>query len=111
MKIPWVRKRISPDGLDFLAFDAIYCEPGYEKDLYELLEGVLERNAYYIGMMMMDIKSDLYEIFSTHKKLGLMYTIAGTTFADIRIRFINMPEAVRQEFYDRPTYIPTYDNT
>jgi len=110
-RIPWIRKRISPDELSFLAFDAIYCEPGYEKVLYELMEGVLERTGKYIALLMMDLESDLYGIFRDQKKLGILHKITGTTHADIRIRFIHMPEEVRQEFYKRPTYIPTYDNS
>lgn len=110
-RIPWVRKRISPDMFSFLAFDAIYCEPGFEKELYELIEGVLERTDNYVAMMMMDLKSPLYGLFREHKKLGVLHRILGTFYADIRVRFIHMPDTVRQQFYDRPTYIPTYDNS
>ncbi|MCK4880398.1 MAG: hypothetical protein KAS82_07055 [Bacteroidales bacterium] len=110
-RIPWVRKRIAPDKISFLAFDAIYCEPGFEKALYELMEGVLKRTGNYIAMMMMDLESDLYAIFRDRRKLGALHKIMGTSYADIRVRFIHMPDAVRQQFYDRPTYIPTYDNS
>lgn len=110
-RISWVRKRISPDLFSFLAFDAIYCEPGFEKELYELIEGVLERTDNYVAMMMMDLKSPLYGLFRERKKLGVLHRILGTFYADIRVRFIHMPDAVRQQFYDQPTYIPTYDNS
>lgn len=110
-RIPWVRKRIAPDEISFLAFDAIYCEPGFEKVLYELMEGVLERTGNYIAMIMMDLDSDLYSLFRNRKKLGILHQIMGTFYADIRVRFIHMPDAVREHFYNRPTYIPTYDNS
>ncbi len=110
-RIPWVRKRIAPDKITFLAFDAIYCEPGFEKALYELMEGVLERTGNYIAMMMMDLESDLYGIFRDQKKLGMLHKIMGTTYTDIRVRFIHMPDEIRQQFYDRHTYISTYDNS
>lgn len=110
-KIPALRTRINKDELSFLAFDAIYCEPGYEKQLYELMEGVLERTKHNIAMMMMDLDSDLYKLFSEKKKLGILHKIQGSSYADVRIRFINMPEVARKEFYKRPTYIPTYDNS
>jgi len=61
--------------------------------------------------MMMDLESDLYSIFRDRKNLGVLHKILGTSFADIRVRFINMPDKARQRFYDRPTYIPTYDNS
>ncbi|MCD4710747.1 MAG: hypothetical protein K8R52_07880 [Bacteroidales bacterium] len=110
-RIPWVRKRIGPDEISFLAFDAIYCQPGFEKVLYELMEGVLERTGNYIAMMMMDLDSGLYSLFRNCKKLGILNKIMGTFYADIRVRFIHMPDAVREQFYNRPTYIPTYDNS
>ena len=110
-RIPRLKKRIKKDEISFLAFDAIYCEPGREKAFYELMEGVLERSDHTLAMMMMDLESDLYSIFRDRKKLGVLHKILGTSFADIRVRFINMPDKARQHFFDRPTYIPTYDNS
>ncbi len=110
-KIPWVKKRISLVELRFLAFDAIYCEPGYEAALYELMEGVLERTGNYIAMIMMDEDSHLYTIFRERQKLGVMHKFMGTYHADIRVRFNNMPEKTRNYFLEHPTYIPTYDNS
>lgn len=110
-KIPWLKKRISLEDLSFLAFDAIYCEPGYENTLYELMEGVLEQTGTYIGMMMMDVESHLYQIFQEKQKLGLLHKFMGTHHADIRVRFVNMPEKIRKYFLEHPTYIPTYDNS
>jgi hypothetical protein len=110
-QIPWVRKRITPEQLDLLAFDGIYCEAGYEKELYELMEGVLAQSGRYLAMVMVDKSSNLYCIFERQKKLGLLHKIFGTFLADIRVRFINLPEETRQYFLDHPTYIPTYDNS
>lgn len=111
VKIPWVRKRITPEKLDLLAFDGIYCEPGYEQTLYELMEGVLARSGRYLAMVMTDTNSALYSIFEKQQKLGIVHKVVGTFMADIRVRFINMPEDTRQYFLDHPTYIPTYDNS
>lgn len=110
-KIPWVRKRITPEQLDLLAFDGIYCAPGYEQTLYELMEGVLAQSGRYLAMVMVDKSSNLYGIYERQKKLGLLHKIFGTFVADIRVRFINLPEETRQYFLDHPTYIPTYDNS
>jgi hypothetical protein len=110
-KIPWVGRRISPEKLDLLAFDGIYCEPGYEASLYELMEGVLALSGRYLAMIMADTSSELYGIFEKQEKLGLVHKVIGTFKADIRVRFINLPEETRQYFLDHPTYIPTYDNS
>lgn len=110
-RIPRLKKRINKDEISFLALDAIYYEPGKEKVLYELIEGVLARTEHNVAAMMMDLESDLYALFRDHKKLGILNKIMGTSYADIRIRFINMPDEAKQQFYNRPTYIPTYDNS
>jgi len=110
-RIPWFRRRFNGDELRFLAFDAVYCESGYEPVLYELMEGVLERTGYYFSMMMMDTESALYRQLRKHKKWGILHKIVGTAIAEIRVRFINIPDDIRQKFYERPTYIPTYDNS
>ena len=110
-RIPWVRKRITPEELQLLAFDGIYCAPGYETHLYELMEGVLAHTNRYLAMVMVDMSSPIYAIFENRKKLGILHKTLGTFLADIRVRFINMPEETRQYFLDHPTYIPTYDNS
>jgi hypothetical protein len=109
--IPGLRKRLTREKISFLAFDALYCEPGRELVFYELLEGVLQRTGHYIGMMMLDVESGLYKMFMERKKLGFHYRTNGAKFADIRVRFIGIPEEVKQAFYKQPTYIPTYDNS
>ncbi len=107
----WVRKRFNTSEVKLLAMDGIYCEKGHESALYELMEGVLERTNNYIAMLMMDTESDLYGIYNRTQKLGFLHRVLGTVKADIRVRFINLPEEIRQHFIDHPTYIPTYDNT
>ncbi|HER09646.1 MAG TPA: hypothetical protein ENO20_12130 [Bacteroides sp.] len=110
-RVPAVRRRLDPEALRFLAFDGIYCEPGHEAALYELMEGVLEREKYYLAMLMMDSGSPLHTIFSERKRLGLLHQMLGSFEADIRIRFVNLPDRVRQYYMDHPTYISTYDNS
>lgn len=110
-RIPWVRRRVGSEELRMLAFDGIYCEPGHEEALYELMEGVLERKDRYLAMLMMDQKSELYQIFKEHGQLGPLHRVFGTFLADIRVRFINIPTEAKDQFLAQPTYIPTYDNS
>ncbi len=111
VRIPWVKRRFNPDDFRMLAYDGIYCEKGYESALYELMEGVLARTDTYVAMLMMDTESELYSIYNNNQKLGILHKVMGTFLADIRVRFINLPDEIRQHFLDHPTYIPTYDNS
>lgn len=110
-KIPWVKRRVDPDETRMLAFDGIYCVPGYEDALYELMEGVLAEKERYLGMLMMDQKSHVYRIFQEKGLLGPLHRVLGTFMAEIRMRFINIPEKVKNLILKRPTYIPSYDNS
>jgi hypothetical protein len=110
-KIPWIRRRVNPEEMKLMAFDGIYCKNGHEDALYELMEGVLEQTGTYLAVLMMDKQSGLYRIFREHRKLGLLHRLIGDFSAEVRARFIHMPEEVRQQFHDRPIYIPTYDNS
>jgi len=109
--IPWIRKRIDPEGIRLQAFDGIFCEPGHEAELHKLLESVLARTDSYVGMIMADKSSSLYQLFGDEAHLGPLHRVLGSFTSDVRVRFINIGEELKQSFIDRPTYIPTYDNS
>jgi len=110
-KLRWIRKRYNPDQMRLLAFDGIYCAEGCEDALYELMEGVLNETGIYVAILMSDIRSQIYDLYQRKKRLGFLHPVLGTYFADIRARFINIPDEVRDHFLSHPTYIPTYDNS
>jgi hypothetical protein len=109
--VPWIRKRLDPKEVRLLALDAIYCSPGKEPVLYELMEGVLAETGNYMAIMMLDSSSRVHDIFQKRGKMGFVSRFIGTFTADVRIRFIEMPERVKEHFKTHPTYIPTYDNS
>ena len=110
-RLGWFRKRYNPKQMRLLAFDGIYYEKGKEEMLYELMESVLHQAQTYLAIITVDTKSDLYRLFRERKKLGLLHPVLGTVTADIRVRFINLPDSVRAHFLKHPTYIPSYDNS
>lgn len=109
--IPFVKRRLDPGALRLLAFDGIYCKPGHEGDLYELMEGVLKREKRYLAMLMMDNRSSLFRIFEEKKELGILHRILGSFEADVRMKFIRIPDQVRRYYMDHPVYISTYDHS
>jgi hypothetical protein len=107
----WFRKRYNPKNMKLIFLDGIYFAEGYEDTLYELMESVLEETGTYLAMIMVDTSSHLFALFQKKGDLGILHRIVGTFKADIRIRFIHMPEEIREHFLTHPTYIPTYDNS
>jgi hypothetical protein len=110
-RLRWFRKRFNTDQMRLIAFDGIYCVDGFEESLFELMEGVLNEAGVYLAIIMADAGSVIYQLFETNRKFGILHRVFGMQKADIRARFINMPEEIRQQFISRPTYIPTYDNS
>jgi hypothetical protein len=109
--LPYVNKRLNREEQHLLAFDQLYCKPGFEGVLYELLEGVLARKGVYLGLLMMDRQSGLYQVFQQGGKLGVLHRILGEFNAELRIRFNHFPEDIVQKFKENPIFIPTYDNS
>jgi hypothetical protein len=109
-RLQWIKKRYNPEYMKLMMFDGIYCENGYEDALYELMEGVLFKESIYVAMVMADSSSDLYRMFQSKQKFGILHRALGTFRADIRVRFINLPDEVREHFLSHPTYIPSYDS-
>ncbi len=109
--IRYVTKRVNPEAFRLLAFDGIYCEKGYEEELYELMEGVFHLTGNYVSMLLMDKDSSLFRIFRKRGNWGPVNRVVGTYTADVRVRFIHLPDEVRRHFQEHPTYIPTYDNS
>jgi hypothetical protein len=110
-RLKWFRKRYNRDQMRLIAFDGIYCEVGFEDILYELMESVLKEANVYLAIIMADTGSEIYQLFEKKKNLGTLHRVFGSEKADIRARFINLPEEIREQFISRPMYIPTYDNS
>jgi len=110
-RLNWFRKRYNMEEMRLIAFDGIYCEEGFEDTLYELMEGVLREAGVYLAIMMADLQSGIWALFKKKKNFGILHQLFGSQEADIRARFINLPDEIREQFLSRPTYIPTYDNS
>lgn len=111
VRLPWIKKRLNPGEMKLLAFDGLYYEQDFRERLFELMEGVLERTGRHVALMMVDADSDLNHIISRHNKLGIVHRILGPVPAEVRVRFIDFPEGTRREFFSKPAYIPTFDNS
>ncbi|PID91891.1 MAG: hypothetical protein CSA96_06045 [Bacteroidetes bacterium] len=110
-KTAFVKRRANPDNFRLLAYDGLYCAPGKEDVLYELMEGVLAREKCYMALLEMDKESGLYSLLRRKKRFGLLYRIFGEFKARVMATFIRMPGEAVAEIKRKPFYIPTYDNS
>lgn len=110
-KLPFIKKRVSYDDLRFLGIEGLYYKKGREADLYKVLEGVLAKTGYYLALVVLDVKSPVYQVFKHKKKLGLINAAFGTFDAELFGRFYSFPEEEEREVIERPKYYSIYDNT
>ncbi|MEZ5069878.1 MAG: hypothetical protein R2751_02640 [Bacteroidales bacterium] len=64
-----------------------------------------------MGLLNMDRKSDLFTLFQSRKKLGLLHRFFGVFSSHLMVRFVRMPREAEQWIREKPVYIPGYDNS
>jgi hypothetical protein len=110
-RIPIIGRRFRYEEMRFLGIEGIYFKEGHEDDIYRLLEGVLAHKDHYLALLIMDVRSPEYRVFSERKRLGPVHAVLGSFKADIYTKFFSFSEEEREEVSNRPAYISIYDNT
>ncbi len=97
-KIPWLRRLFSPD-YKFIFLEAIYCKPGYEKQLQLLLESVLAHYQAHSGIICLDPSTTLYNMVR-QIKLGIVHKLMGEKSIQIVVKSSSekMPDDVAPFF-------------
>jgi hypothetical protein len=107
--IPIVKKIFNPERFAFIAFEAIWCKEGRERDLMVLLDAVLNRMGYNVGMIWADGDSDLSRLMEKHLRSGLIGLFnENENTADIIIRITGSPEEL-DSLHHRPVYMSSFD--
>jgi len=109
--IPLVRRIINPKHFRFLVFEGFYVEAGYETALIELLESCLAHSGHKLAMTWLDLRSPVLKILSESKALGRIDSLKGEFTADIRVKFVNIPDEVKEGYFNCPVYISGFDMT
>ncbi len=106
---PYFRKLFSPGEFRHLVFDALYCKPGREKMIGELLESVCAAEGFNTGLMWLDDRSTLFDKIRTRVKMGALNRMVNAKPGLIYAKFINMTQEEKDQFYDAPAYISGFD--
>ena len=98
--------------LTFEALDHLYLhEKAIEKDVIELLEGILIKTGLYISMIWLDTRSNYYPLFNQMKKPGLLEKLNSNVPAHIICEGINLNEEQQKELSSSPFFICSADLT
>jgi len=90
--VPIIRKVFNPKAFRFLNFEGIYCEKGYEAELANLFESVLNIKKYYSAMFWFDERDPLYQFLNRQKNMGLLSKFARGFKSTFVINYQNFPK-------------------
>ena len=107
--LPLLRRLFNPKSFKFLAFEAIFVEPGSEGALAELFEGILELEKLNTAMYWLDSRDPNYQAWTQGFPLGLIHNFIKSNDVYMMQSFQNFTEAESQDFTERPFYASAFD--
>ena len=109
--IPFLSRIFNPKDFCFIAFEGIYCKPGYEKDLFVLMESVCAQLKLYTGMIWTDPESELHNRIKEAGNWGIMNKLKDNVPVYVVAAFRNIPKEEQKKIHERPVYISAFDLT
>ncbi len=110
-KLPLMSKLFQPGSFKFAAFEGIYYKPGHEKKLPGLFESACTMLGVNVGLSWMDTESSLYKDVIEAGNLGFLCKVMKSQPANVRVKFLDVPENEQKEFFEKPAYISVFDMT
>lgn len=105
---PFVSRLINPNHYQFLAFEGLFFEKGYEHVIDELLESVCTEMGMYSGIIWSDSQSHLYTAIQ-QSSLGFLDKLNDDVSADIIAKFVNFSTSEKKNFSQDSVYISAFD--
>lgn len=109
--LPFISRLFNPKNFSFVAFEGMYCKPGYEKELFTLMESTCAELKLCTGMMWMDPESKLSKRVKNAGRWGIMNKMKEDLPVHVVAGFRNVTEEDQQAFYKNPAYISAFDLT
>ena len=110
-KLPLMSKLFQPGSFKFAAFEGIYYKPGHENKLPGLFESACTMLGVNVGLSWMDTESFLYQDVIEAGNLGFLGKVMKSQPANVRVKFLDVPENEQKEFFEKPAYISVFDMT
>ncbi|PHN02491.1 GNAT family N-acetyltransferase [Flavilitoribacter nigricans] len=107
--VPLLNQLFNPRRFEFLAFEGIYCKPGYEDRLQELFESLLAQEGLKSSMFWMGETCPHRIAIERYGNPGLIHTFIKDSDVYILAAFQNMDESEIQLVKDSPLYASAFD--
>lgn len=108
-KTPFLNRLLNRN-FRFLTVESIFCLPGHEKALEELLETLLHRYRVYSAIAVVDTQSPELRALQA-LRLGLVNALSAPVTGHVIVRFRNMTEEMKHQFRTLPAFISGIDVT
>jgi RimJ/RimL family protein N-acetyltransferase len=107
--IPVLNKLFNPKRFEFLAFEGIYVEPGFEKLLTDLFEGLLAKEKLKSAMYWLHENCPVRKRILEKGKTGLIHSFIKNSDVYIMAAFHNLNEAEISGIKSRPLFVSGFD--
>jgi hypothetical protein len=74
---PFVKNMIPSDNFEFLSFDYLWCEPGYEANIQKIMEHALCVEGLHTGLSWWSVRSSFYQRLKRKISWGILNRIQG----------------------------------
>ena len=107
--LPLLNKIINPNHFEFLSFEGIYYKPGYEKVLFELMEGLLAQENLKSAVFWVAKESPITEMILSKGKLGLIHNFVKDAVTYFTYNTTKLNEEEQANLLKYPPYISAFD--
>jgi hypothetical protein len=109
--IPLLNRLFNPAAFNFLGFEGIYCEPGYENRLEELFEGLLWQEKRYSAMYWMAETCPVRQRIQSAIRPGLLHSFVQDAHTFIMASTTGLTEDEMADLRKRPLFASAFDYT
>ena len=104
--------RLSPrTTFKYVAFEGCCALPKNRHWIIPLMESCLALHKRNVGIMYLDMKEINYPYFECNKQMGVMRKIQKPPAVQFLCNFIQFQEKEKEEFYEKPKYVSSFDLT
>ncbi|MCC5917260.1 MAG: GNAT family N-acetyltransferase [Cryomorphaceae bacterium] len=107
--LPLFNRIFNPKKFRFLTFEAIFCKPGNEDCLNDLMEGLLALNGINSAMLWVDEKDPFFETINRVLHFGLIHNFVKSNDVYMMQSFSGFSEEEQKQFTGKPFYASAFD--
>lgn len=107
--VPLLNKLFNPKHFEFLAFEGIYCKPGFENRLMALFEGLLAIENLKSAMFWLGETCPLRKRILDKVKTGLIHSFIKDSDVYILSSFYDLNDEEIRDLRSRPLFASAFD--